>query len=60
MSLKKAREKSGLSQEKLALKVGVGRSTITMIETGVNQLTVPLAKKIAEVLDIDWTELFED
>lgn len=60
MSLKKAREKSGLSQEKLAHKVGVGRSTIAMVETGVNQLTVPLAKKIAEVLEVDWTELFED
>ena len=60
MSLKKAREKSGLSQEKLGLKVGVGRSTIAMIETGANQLTVPLAKKIADVLNVNWTELFEE
>lgn len=58
MGLKELREKAGMSQEELAKRINVGRTTITMIETGRNQLTVSLAKKIGEVLDVDWKDLF--
>lgn len=34
MSLKKLREKAGLSQENVAAHVGVGRSAVAMWETG--------------------------
>lgn len=56
--LKEERKKKGLTQEALAEKVGVRRQTISMVETGKNKLTIKLAKKIANVLEIDWKDLF--
>lgn len=60
MTLKEIRLKSEMSQEQLAEKLNINRSTIAMIETGKNQLTVQLAKQIAEILGCNWTEMFED
>lgn len=60
MILKQLRQKYGLSQDQLAQEIGVSRSTIAMVETDKNQLTVSLAKKLAKVFEIDWKDLFID
>ena len=60
MDLKTLRLKNGMSQEDIAEKLNINRSTIAMIETGKNKLTVPLAKKLAELFGCNWTEFFED
>lgn len=57
--MKPIRKAKGLTQSKLAKRCGVSRSTISMIELGKNSPSVPLAKKIAELLDIDWTVFFK-
>ena len=60
IDLKKIRTEKGLTQDALSNKCGVQRTTITMIESGENKPSVDLAKKIAEVLEIKWTDFFED
>lgn len=60
ISVKTLREKQGLSQEELASKIGLTRSAVAMIENGSNKLTVDNAKKIGEVLKVDWKEFFID
>ncbi len=57
--LKEVRERAGFTQSELAEKCGVNQSTIAMIENGTNKPRVPLAKKLAEVLNVDWTIFFE-
>lgn len=59
MNLKDMRKQNDLTQEQLAEKCNVQRTTITMIETGENKPSVELAKKLAEVLNVDWTVFFE-
>lgn len=60
INLKEVRKSKGLTQEELAAKCDVQRTTVTMIETGENLPSVQLAKKLAEVLDVDWTEFFNE
>lgn len=60
INLKEVRKSKGLTQEELAAKCDVQRTTVTMIETGENLPSVQLAKKLAEVLEIDWTEFFNE
>lgn len=60
IDLKEERTKANMTQTELAEKCGVIRQTISEIETGRNSPSVRLAKKIGEVLKIDWTELFRD
>ena len=60
ISVKALREKQGLSQEDLASKIGLTRSAVAMIENGSNKLTVDNAKKIGEVLRVDWKDFFID
>lgn len=61
VDLKAIRKAKGYyTQESLADAVGVYRSTIGMIETGINKPSVELAKKLGKVLEIDWTLFFSD
>ena len=60
INLKEVRKSKGLTQEELAAKCDVQRTTVTMIETGENLPSVQLAKKLAKVLEIDWTEFFNE
>ena len=60
INLKEVRKAKGLTQEELAAKCDVQRTTVTMIETGENLPSVQLAKKLAEVLEIAWTEFFNE
>lgn len=60
VDLKKLREEANLTQQELADQVGVIRQTISNIETGVNNPSVSLAKRIASVLAFDWTNFFDE
>ncbi len=51
--IKYARDKKGLSQEKLAELADVGMSTVTKLERGVGNITLKNLYKIAEVLDLN-------
>ena len=59
INLKEMRIAKGLTQEQLANECGVQRTTITMIELGENKPSVELAKKLGEILEIDWKGFFE-
>lgn len=59
INLKELRVKNGLTQEELAEKCDVLRTTISMIESGVNKPSINLAKRLGEVLDVDWKGFFE-
>lgn len=56
--LRELREKAGLTQEELASLVGVQRTQITMIEIGKSSPSIKTAKKLGEVLKVDWTIFF--
>lgn len=58
--LKDIRIAAGLKQEDVADKAGVARATYGHIETGERGVTVMNAKRIAQVLDFDWTLFFEE
>ena len=60
VKLKVERAKKEMTQGELAERVGVVRQTISNIECGLTKPSVGLAKKIAEVLEIDWTNFFDD
>ena len=59
MNIKELRIAKGLTQEQLANECGVQRTTITMIENENNLPSVETAKKLGEVLGIDWKVFFE-
>lgn len=59
IDLKKLRTEKGFTQENLADECGVLRTTISMIETGENKPSVPLAQKLGQVLDVDWKGFYE-
>ncbi|GLI83885.1 transcriptional regulator [Rossellomorea marisflavi] len=52
------RKSQGLSQEKLALKLGVSRQTIISIEKGKYDPSLQLAFQLAEVFHVSIEELF--
>ncbi|MCK1972741.1 helix-turn-helix transcriptional regulator [Bacillus safensis] len=58
--LKLARENKSLLQQDVANLVGIERPYYTMLETGSRKPSVKIAKKLAEVLEIDWTLFFDD
>ena len=57
---KRTRKEKGFTQEELAAKIGVTRQHIGLIENGVVAPSVEVAKKIAAVLDFNWTKFFEE
>jgi putative transcriptional regulator len=56
--IKKLRQKHNLTQEDLALKVGVRRETIVFIEKGSYNPSLKLAKKISLVLKEKIDDIF--
>ena len=50
--LRETRERTGLSQERFALKAGLDRTTISMLERGVQQPTLSTLFVLADHLDI--------
>lgn len=60
MDLKIEREKKLLTQQQLADLIGVDRTLISKIESGVSSPSVTTAKKIAAVLGFEWTAFYQD
>ena len=60
LNIKELRIAKGFTQEQLASECGVQRTTITMIELGENKPSVELAKKLGEIFEITWSDIFED
>ena len=60
IDLKELRTAKGMTQEQLAKECEVQRTTITMIEIGENKPSVELAKKLGEILEVKWSDFFED
>lgn len=56
--LKSIRVSKGLTQEELAIKVGVTRQTISLIEINNYNPSLNLCKKIALTLDVTLNDLF--
>ena len=58
MNLKQIREKAGLSQAELGNMVGLKQTSISQYESGARKPNLPMAKKIADTLNISLDELF--
>lgn len=59
MDLKEAREKAGMSMEKLGKAVGVSPVAIWRYEHGVRTPKVETAKRIGSLLGLEWYELLD-
>jgi len=57
--LREKRLATGLSQEKFAEKVGLSMRSISLLETGKQQPTLPTLNNIAKALNIKTSELLE-
>ncbi len=57
--LKKIRESRNMTQGELAAKVGVHLVTISRIETGARNPSMPLVQKLAEALKVKLARLLE-
>lgn len=58
--LKEKRLKKDMKHEEVASAAKIERAYYTMIESGDRTPSVEVAKKIASVLEFDWTLFFED
>lgn len=58
--LAERRNKLGMTQEDLAIKVGVAPNYIAMIERGERSPSVTLSKRLEEQLQIPWNEIIEN
>lgn len=57
-NVRKARKKSGLSQDKLAREAGVAYNTVVKIESGENKNpTIETLRSIAKALDVSVDEI---
>ncbi|MGO5593376.1 helix-turn-helix transcriptional regulator [Acidaminococcus sp. HCP3S3_G9_1] len=54
-NLKQLREDKNMRQYDLAQKAGISRSYYTMIENGKKKPSPKVAKRIAKILNFDWT-----
>ena len=60
MDLKSRRKALGLRQTDLAQAANISQSLVVKIELGERKPSVKVAKRIAEVLNFDWTEFFKE
>lgn len=58
-NIKAWREIKGIKQEWLASKIGIGKSSLSQIETGKTEITISRLAEIADVLEIHIFLLFE-
>lgn len=56
--IRELRQKTGLSQEKFALKIDMDRTYFASVEAGKRNIAIINIKKIADGLDITLSELF--
>ena len=57
--IKAFRQKTGLSQEKFALKIEMDRTYFASVEAGRRNIAIVNIKKIADGLGVSLSELFE-
>ena len=57
--IQELRKKTGLSQEKFALQIGMDRTYFASFEAGKRNIAVKNIKKIADGLGVSISELFE-
>lgn len=57
--IRELRTRTGLSQEKFALKIGMDRTYFTSVEAGKRNIAICNIKKIADGLGVTLSELFE-
>ena len=57
--IKELRQKTGLSQEKFALKIDMDRTYFASVEAGRRNISIINIKKIADGLGVSLSELFE-
>lgn len=60
MWLKELRKTAGLSQNKIAEKLGTKQSTYSSWENGNRGIAPNMAKKIAAILNFKWTRFYEE
>lgn len=58
--LKQLRKEHKMSQKELGDAVGITATSISRYEIGKRKLSVDMAKKIADALDVDWTVLYSE
>lgn len=58
--LREIRVSKNKTQSQVAKEAGISRSYYTNIEAGTKTPAVPVAKKIAEILEFDWTCFFDN
>lgn len=58
-ALKLLREKTGLSQEKFALSIGMDRTYYASVEAGKRNISLRNIDKIAQGFDVSLSELFD-
>lgn len=58
--LKDKRISKGFTQETLAIKAGIAKTTYASYEQGQRNPSIENAKEIANILGISWTLFFED
>lgn len=58
--LENIRKESNLTQEEVAGKVGIARTTYAMYEQGNRTPKVSTAKKLADVLNFEWQLFFKE
>ena len=59
LRIKELRGKTGLSQEKFALKIGMDRTYFASVEAGRRNIAIVNIKKFADGLGVSLSELFE-
>ena len=57
--IRELRTHTGLSQEKVALKIGMDRTYFALVEAGKRNIAIRNIKKIADGLGVTLSELFE-
>ena len=60
LNIRKIRESNELTQEQLADKLGIGRTTVTMWESGESLPRADKLKKLAEILNCTVDELLRE
>lgn len=58
--VRELRQRTGLSQEKFALKIEMDRTYFSSVESGKRNISLLNIKKIADGLEISVDKLFED
>lgn len=58
--IQKLRKRTGLSQEKFALKIGMDRTYFASVEAGKRNVAIRNIEKIAVGLDVSLFELFKN